>query len=127
MYEGIFEQFGICMTQRYACTYRVMDLLRSRHVGNSPSAVIRGILSQHSRRHADKVLKYLSFIWKLRIANPYGSSIAVEDVPKPVEIPRAKWLRELHSSVVSKDAYDESINFQYIWKFSKDRWNSITL
>ena len=58
--DSIRAQFPVILTRKYACDVSVTTLLRSRTLGNSPTALRNEILEVHSAEWLRKHLSYLS-------------------------------------------------------------------
>ena len=58
--DGVRARFPILMTRKYACDESVVALLRSRTVGNSPTALRNTLHELHSEEWLRRQLDYLS-------------------------------------------------------------------
>ena len=58
--DNIRVQFPVVLTCKYACDVAVISLLRSRTLGNSPTALRNSILEVHSEQLLEKSLSYMS-------------------------------------------------------------------
>ena len=60
--DSVPVQFPVIlsMTQKYVCDVAVISLLRSRPLGNSPTALRNSIREVHSEQWLKKVMAYLS-------------------------------------------------------------------
>ena len=58
--DSIRTQFPAILTCKYACDLAVISLLRSRTLGNSPTALRKSLLKIHSAEWLKKQLMYMS-------------------------------------------------------------------
>ena len=58
--DGVRNKFPVILTYKYACDVSVISLLRSRTLGNSPSALQNNICELHSEEWMRKCVSYLS-------------------------------------------------------------------
>ena len=58
--DSVRVQFPVVMTHKYACDVAVISLLRSRTLGNSPTALRNSVLEVHSEQWLKKQLTYMS-------------------------------------------------------------------
>ena len=54
------QKFSVVLSYRSACDINVISLRRDRHIGNSPSAIHRMLLEQHSQKYLMSSLDYLT-------------------------------------------------------------------
>lgn len=86
-------QFPIIMTWKSACDTSVVSMLRSRTLGNSPTAHYHNILEMHSDTHMRNTLTYLHVTTKFN-EERQGLSQTPYDFPEPPrfkDIPKSKW------------------------------------
>lgn len=57
--DGVKAHFPVILTRMYACDISVISLLRSRTLGNSPSAFRNSLLEVHSEEWLRRQLVYL--------------------------------------------------------------------
>ena len=86
-------QFPIIMTWKSACDVSVISMLRSRTLGNSPTALYNNILEMHSDEHMRKVLTYLHVTSNYNKQRQALSQTVINfpDPPAFVSIPKQKW------------------------------------
>ena len=58
--DGVRVHFPVTLTYRYACDISIISLLRTRTLGNSPSALRNNLLEVHSEEWLRRKLGYLS-------------------------------------------------------------------
>lgn len=57
--QEIAIRFDVTMTQKYACTSSIAELLRSRTLGNSPTALRNSICEAHSSTWMQRTATYM--------------------------------------------------------------------
>ena len=59
--DNVRVQFPVVLTHKFACDVAVISLLRSRTLGNSPTALRNSILEVHSEQWLKKSISYMSY------------------------------------------------------------------
>ena len=85
-------QFQIILTWKSACDMSVISMLRSRTLGNSPTALYNNILEMHSDEYMRKVLSYLHVTSRFNQDRSRLAQAEYEfaDPPKFTAIPKQK-------------------------------------
>jgi hypothetical protein len=92
---GIRSQFPALLTYRHAVDKKVVNMLRSRTLGNSPTVLQQQIASQHFTTHLTKSYQYLEAVD--RINKRSVCPVEVEVLPDPPKIPGAKFFLNVHT------------------------------
>ena len=92
--DGVRARFPVLMTRKYACNQNVIALLRSRTLGNSPTALRITLHDIQSEEWLRRQLDYLSCCLRHQ-KGMKALNIPIPDYPKPTPFPpfpTAKWL-----------------------------------
>ncbi len=89
---GIRAYFPAVLTRKYACDQSVITMLRSRTLGNSPTALCNNVMEVHSEEWTRRVINYLSDCNRHRKGmTQMGCSVPVYKEPSPFPpFPKAK-------------------------------------
>ncbi|XP_071959982.1 uncharacterized protein [Antedon mediterranea] len=107
-------QFPAVLSYRLACDNRVLQLLKHRGFGNSPSQLHQQVLEQHIRRWNERVALYLQDCKTFRDARDTDSVLITapkfDQVSEMIPVPSVKWFLTQFSDDESDDAdFDEDV------------------
>jgi hypothetical protein len=91
--DRVRNKFPVVLTYKYACDASVISLLRSRTLGNSPSALQNNICELHSEEWMRKCVSYLSACQQHRAAaHTFGQSpVEYQKEQQLKNPPSARW------------------------------------
>ncbi|XP_071963285.1 uncharacterized protein [Antedon mediterranea] len=97
-------QFPAVLSYRLACDNRVLQLLKYRGFGNSPSQLRQQVLEQHARRWNERVALYLQDCKKFCDARDSGLITApkFDQVSEMIPVPSVKWFLTIYSNDVMR-------------------------
>ena len=84
--DGVRARFPVLMTRKYACNQNVIALLRSRTLGNSPTALRITLHEIQSEEWLCRQLDYLSCCLRHQ-KGMKALNIPIPDYPKPTPFP----------------------------------------
>ena len=88
--DGVRARFPVLMTRKYACDESVTAALRSRTVGNSPTALRNTLHELHSEEWLRRQLDYLSCCHRHQRGVLGGKQAYQKPTPFP-PFPSSKW------------------------------------
>lgn len=95
----LFIRFPAVVTRKYACDKSVVSLMRSRTLGNSPTALCNSIRERHTEEWMSRSVAYLSDCERDKKGRQ-NLKLAAIDYAKPPEfnqIPTAKWFLAVYT------------------------------
>ena len=87
--------FPAVLTYRYGCDKEVVEMMRSRGLGNSTTQIQRRLVEMHFNHWMRKSLLFLAD-WQAYGKASLSSLAAPETPPKQTNVPSVKWLLSVH-------------------------------
>lgn len=97
--HDLLIRFPAVVTRKYACDKSVVSLMRSRTLGNSPTALCNNIKERHTEEWMSKTIAYLSDCERHRKGRENMRLVPI-DYDKPPEfngLPSAKWFLAVYT------------------------------